>query len=190
MKKYLKPATLFFLLFSALVAFPISAFCADEVNIGVIMPLTGRVAAIGIDTVHGAEIAAKEINDAGGLEVAGKKYKVMIRAYDDEANAAKAIAGLQRLKDKYDVPVVIDGLSATTMSMLEQNEKLGIIIMGFFKHPDATAKGNKLVLRHQQTAVADAKQTAEAVAKALNAKTYALISSSDDYGKSISQIRW
>jgi len=162
---------------------PHAAFSASEVNIGLIMPLTGRVAAIGIDTLHGAEIAAKEINDAGGLEVAGKKYKVVIRSYDDEANPAKAIAGMQRLKDKYNVPVIINGMSASTMAMLEQNERLGIIIMGYFKHPDATKRGNKLVLRHQQTNLDDAKQLAEAVNKVLKPKTYAMISDTSDYGK-------
>jgi len=48
-------------------------------------------------------IAAKEINDEGGVVVAGKKYKVTIHSYDDEGVAAKAVAGMQRLKDKYGV---------------------------------------------------------------------------------------
>jgi len=155
----------------------------QEVNIGVIMPLTGKVAAVGIDTLRGAQIAAKEINDGGGLLVAGKKYKVTIRSYDDEASAAKAVAGMQRLKDRYNVPLIIKGLSGPTMAVLEKNERLGIIIMGFFKHPDATRRGNKLVLRHQQTAADDARDNAGAAVKILKVKTYALISDSSDYGK-------
>lgn len=156
---------------------------SQEVNIGVIMPLTGKVAAVGIDTLHGAQIAAKEINDEGGLLVAGKRYKVMIRSYDDEAAAAKAVAGMQRLKDRYNVSAVIKGLSGPTMAVLEKNEKMGIIVMGFFKHPDATRRGNKLVLRHQYTAHEDAQNVATATAKTLKAKTYAMISDISDYGK-------
>ena len=146
---------------------------AEEVNIGLIMPLTGRVAAVGIDTLHGAEIAAKEINDAGGLKVAGKTYEVKIRSYDDGAAAAKSVAGMQKLKDKYNVPAIIMGLSGPTMACLEQNERLGIIIMGFFKHPKATAMGNKLVVRHTGTTETDANNTAEGLVKVLKPKTYA-----------------
>ncbi|MBU2551284.1 MAG: ABC transporter substrate-binding protein [Proteobacteria bacterium] len=159
------------------------AMAEDEINIGVAGPLTGRVAAIGLDVLHGAEIAAKEVNDAGGVEVAGKKYKVAIRPYDDEGVAAKAVAGMQRLKDKYDVPVVLENLSGSVMAMLERNEKMGVLLMGFFKHPDATKKGNKLVLRHQQTINADAMDLARAAVNIFKAKTYAMISDASDYGK-------
>lgn len=155
----------------------------DEVNIGVIMPLTGKVAAIGIDTLHGAQIAAKEINDEGGIAVGGKNFKVVIREYDDEAAAAKAVAGMQMLKDRYNVRVVLKGLSGPAMACLEKNERLGVIVMGFFKAPDATTRGNKLVLRHQQTADDDARDCARAAAKILKAKTYAMISDTSDWGK-------
>jgi len=158
---------------------------AAEVNIGMVMPTTGKVAFVGIDSLHGAQIAAKEINDNGGLLVAGKKYTVNIRDYNDEAAAAKAVAGLQRLKDKYDITVALCGLSGPTMAMLERNERLGVILMGFFKHPGATSTGNKLVIRHQKTAETDAKFLANDIHKAVGIKTYAMASASDDYGKSM-----
>lgn len=157
------------------------------VNIGMIMPQTGKVAFVGLDTLHGAQVAAKQINDEGGLMVNGEKHEVKIRVYDDQASAAKAVAGMQLLKDKYDVPVIIMGLSGPTMACLEKNERLGVLIIGFFKHPLATKQGNKLVLRHQQTAVDDAKAIADGAAKVLGAKTYALLSVSDEWGKACLQ---
>jgi hypothetical protein len=36
------------------------------------------------------------------------------------------------------------------MARLEKNEKMGIMMIGFFKIPEATKKGNKLLLRYQQ----------------------------------------
>ena len=115
--------------------------------------------------------------------MAGKNYRVVIRSYDDEGVAAKAMAGMQRLKDKYGVAVVLQNLSGSLMAMLERNEKMGVLLMGFFKHPDATKRGNKLVLRHQQTINADAMDLARMATKILNAKTYAMISDTGDYGK-------
>lgn len=184
MKQAMQKTVLFALCCAVLLVLPIAAYSADdEANIGLIMPLTGRVAAVGIDTLHGAEIAAKEINDAGGLKVAGKTYEVKIRSYNDEAAAAKAVAGMQKLKDKYNIPAVIMGLSGPTMACLEQNERLGIIVMGFFKHPKATSMGNKLVVRHTKTTEIDAQNTAEGVVKVLKPKTYAMISNSCEWGK-------
>lgn len=166
------------------IMFPIQALAgSDVVNIGVIMPLTGKVAFIGLDTLHGAQIAAKQINDEGGIKVNGKKYQVKIQSYDSQASAAKAVAGLQLLKDKYDVPAVIMGLSGSTMACLEKNQRLKVLIIGFFKHPLATKQGNKLVLRHQQTAIDDAKSLASAAATVLHAKTYALLSTANEWGK-------
>ncbi|MBI4767406.1 MAG: ABC transporter substrate-binding protein [Deltaproteobacteria bacterium] len=182
MKKAMIGMSMIVLWCASLFVVPFLAY-GDEVNIGVIMPLTGKVAAVGIDTLHGAQIAAKEINDEGGLNVGGKNYMITIRQYDDEASAAKAVAGMQLLKDRYNVRVVIQGLSGPTMACLEKNERLGVLIIGFFKAPEATTRGNKLVLRHQQTADDDARDCARAAVKILKAKTYALISDTSDWGK-------
>jgi branched-chain amino acid transport system substrate-binding protein len=157
---------------------------AEEViNFGYTGPLTGRASAIGIDALHGNLIAAKEINDEGGVVVAGKKYKVTIQSYDDEGVAAKAVAGMQRLKDKYGVAVINQNISGSLMAMLERNEKMGILLIGFYKIPDATQRGNKLVLRHQQTINEDAMGLARGAVKVLKAKSYAMISDVGDYGK-------
>lgn len=183
MKRTMK-GTLFALFCSIALIFPAAVQAAD-VNIGMIMPTTGRVAFVGIDSLHGAEIAAKEINDNGGLLVAGKRYTVKIRHYNDEASAAKAVAGLQRLKDRYDIPAALCGLSGPTMAMLERNERLGVMLFGFFKHPGATSMGNKLVIRHQKTAETDARLFGGDIYKAISPKTYAMASDSSDYGKAM-----
>ena len=167
----------------AIFVFQNPVLAEEVINIGFCDPLTGPAAAIGIDALHGAMIAAKEINDEGGVMVAGKKYKVTIQSYDDQGVAAKAVAGMERLKDKYNVPVIIQNISGSLMAMLERNEKMGILLIGFFKIPEATKKGNKLVLRHQQTIDEDAMGLARETVKVLKVKTYALISDTGDYGK-------
>jgi branched-chain amino acid transport system substrate-binding protein len=184
MKGIIRISASVFCLWALLPMFVGGEACSQEINFGVTMPLTGRMAAIGIDVLHGALIAAKEINDEGGAEVAGKKFKVVIREYDDEGVAAKAVAGMQKLKDKYDVPVITQGIGGSLLAMLERNEAMGVLLIGFFKPPEATKRGNKLVLRHQQPVDADAMQLASESAKILNAKTFAMISDSSDYGKS------
>jgi len=156
---------------------------AAEINIGYTGPLTGPSAYFGIDALHGTLIAAKEVNDAGGLIVAGEKYIVKIHPYDDEGNAAKALAGMQKLKDRYDTPIVLQNASACIMALLERNEQMGVLVVGSFRHPEATAKGNKLVLRLEGTSVNEARVLAEGVMKYVKPKSYAVIADVGDYGK-------
>jgi branched-chain amino acid transport system substrate-binding protein len=183
MKSKIGIAGIFFLL-SVFFIFQGMGMAQEVINFGYTGPLTGRASAIGIDALHGNLIAAKEINDGGGVVVAGKRYKVEIQSYDDEGVAAKAVAGMQRLKDKYGVVAINQNISGSLMAMLERNEKMGILLIGFFKIPEATKRGNKLVLRHQQTHNEDAMGLAEGAVKVLKAKNYAMISDVGDYGKS------
>ncbi len=64
-------------------------------KIGVIGPLTGDAAAYGLAVQHGAEIAAEEINAAGGINGA----MIEVQAQDDEADPEKSVNAYNTLKD-------------------------------------------------------------------------------------------
>ena len=57
------------------------------VKIGVIAELTGDIPAVGTSCRNAAELAAKEINDAGGIDLGGTKHRVKLFIED---NAGKA----------------------------------------------------------------------------------------------------
>ena len=187
MKETMKRAVAVFFMWVLMFIFSGTAI-GDEINIGFTGPQTGPAAYLGVDSLHGALIAAKEINDAGGVVVAEKKYTVKIHVYDDELNAAKAVAGMQRLKDRYSTPVIIQNSSACIMGMLEKNEAMGVLLIGFFKHPEALKKGNKLALRHENTVGYDVGLLVEGTVKILKPKTYAMLSDVSDNGKTYEQL--
>lgn len=66
-----------------------------SIKIGVIGPLTGDAAAYGLAVQHGAEIAAEEINAAGGINGA----TIELNAQDDEADPEKSVNAYNTLKD-------------------------------------------------------------------------------------------
>ena len=68
-----------------------------EIKIGVNAELTGGIPVVGASCKNAAEMAAKEVNDAGGLEVGGKKYKIVLMIEDDEDKAESAAAVAQKL---------------------------------------------------------------------------------------------
>lgn len=71
----------------------------DTFLIGGIGPLTGEAASYGISVKQGAEIAIKEINDAGGVSVGDKKIKLDFRFEDDVALPDNAKTAFNTLMD-------------------------------------------------------------------------------------------
>jgi branched-chain amino acid transport system substrate-binding protein len=64
-----------------------------EIVIGNINPLTGGAASSGIGQLNGLQLAAEEINAAGGIH--GRKIKVV--ALDSECNPTKGVAAVRKL---------------------------------------------------------------------------------------------
>ncbi|MHB9132434.1 MAG: ABC transporter substrate-binding protein [Armatimonadota bacterium] len=70
---------------------------SPAVKIGVNAELTGSIPVVGQSCKNAAELAAKEINDAGGLQVGGTKYQVKLSIEDNEDKAESAAAVAQKM---------------------------------------------------------------------------------------------
>ena len=68
----------------------------DVFTIGGSGPLTGSAASYGISVKQGAELAVREINDAGGVN----GMKLSLNFLDDEAKAQPAIAAYNKVMDE------------------------------------------------------------------------------------------
>jgi branched-chain amino acid transport system substrate-binding protein len=110
------------------------ASAQEAVNIGYTGPLSGGAALYGKNALVGLEMAAKEINDAGGFEVGGKKYKFNIVALDDKYSPSEAAVNAKRLK-------------AQNNAIQAFNEQDNFILGAYTSVPAMTERGNKLTLR-------------------------------------------
>jgi branched-chain amino acid transport system substrate-binding protein len=137
--------------------------------------------------MYGAEVAAYEVNQQGGFVVGDKKYLLEIVSYDDQMVAAKSVAGLKSLKDKYGIIVANNNLSGTIMALLEVNEETNVLVGGFARHPDAVKSGNKLFLRHQVSVTVDQGHFAKDAVEYYKPKKVAIISDVSDYGRQVSK---
>ena len=68
-------------------------------KIGGLGPLTGGAADYGISVKQGAEIAIKEINEAGGIKVGDKTLQLEMKFEDDEASAELATTAYNAVMD-------------------------------------------------------------------------------------------
>jgi branched-chain amino acid transport system substrate-binding protein len=104
----------------ALVATPGQAFAADVIKFGVATPLSGPAAPWGIPHRNAVELVFDEVNTQGGLEVAGKKYKLEVVAYDHKYVIAEGVATVNRLIAKDGVKY-ISILGGTVVKAAEES---------------------------------------------------------------------
>lgn len=85
---------------------------ADVIKIGVSAPITGDIAALGQSTRNAAEMAAEEVNAAGGINVGGKKLKVRMIIEDDQNDQVQTANVFQKLIHQDQVVAIIGSMSS------------------------------------------------------------------------------
>lgn len=96
----------------------------DTITLGAAVSLTGKYSTNGKNTIQGYELAAKRINELGGIKVGGKTYKLAIKYYDDESTSARAAQLVERLvnqdKIKYMLGPYSSGLTKAVAPVTEK----------------------------------------------------------------------
>lgn len=101
-----------------------AALAAEPIRVGVVTPLSGTYTPIGQQVRWGLELAAKEINAAGG--VAGRPLELMFE--DEEANPAVAVQKAEKLfqvgKVDFLTGTVNSGSTLAVGQVAERNDRL------------------------------------------------------------------
>src|SRR6185503_15771638 len=90
---------------AAMIGCMATAIAQDTVKIGWAIPKSGPGApGAAITTLPNYQVWVKDVNDAGGLNVGGKKMKIEVIEYDDRSNSEELIKAVERLatQDKVD----------------------------------------------------------------------------------------
>jgi len=82
---------------------------AQEIKIGAVLPITGKESKIGGAYKQATELAIKEVNDAGGLDLGGQKRKINLILLDDTSDGAKSAQLVEQLCAQEKVDAVIGG---------------------------------------------------------------------------------
>lgn len=69
----------------------------DVITLGAAISLTGKYSTNGGHTSKGYDLAVKLINEAGGVRVGGRSYRLAIKYYDDESTPARGAELAERL---------------------------------------------------------------------------------------------
>ena len=130
---------------------------SDTIRLGGVGPLTGGYANYGLSVQHGAELAAKEINAAGGVN--GKMLEVQFQ--DSQGDPESAVAAYGKLMD-WGMNVSLGAvLSGETASVVAAAKADNMFIMETTGSADKCIDGNDKAFRvcfydsYQGTAAAD-----------------------------------
>lgn len=122
----------FGLLGTAIVAAP--AQDANVIQFGASLSLTGKLSTEGKRVKDGYDFYVKHVNDMGGIEVAGKKYKVAIKYYDDESDTNTAVKLVEKLINEDRIKFLLgpygSGASLPTTAIAERNRLPMVIAHG------------------------------------------------------------
>jgi branched-chain amino acid transport system substrate-binding protein len=120
-----------------------------EVRLGLITTLTGELAeSYGSSTVDAAKLAVQPINDAGGLDLGGQKYKVTLFIEDDQDRAEVATRAAQKLINQDRVVALVGpSLSRNAIPVADVAEGAHIPMISPNSTNPATTVGKKYVFR-------------------------------------------
>ena len=137
----MKKLSLFLVVALMVLTFGTTSFAADEVKIGVILPMTGPVAAFGQMTWEGIELA-NELRP----QVLGKPVKLIL--LDNKSDKVEAANTASRLVEKEHVVAVIGPLtSSLSMSAAPILEKAKIPMMSPYATNPLVTQGKKFIFR-------------------------------------------
>jgi branched-chain amino acid transport system substrate-binding protein len=85
------------LTFGMIVCLPSIGQAQDVIRFGASLSLTGRLSTEGKRVKDGYDFYVKHVNALGGIDIAGKKYKVEIVYYDDESDTNTAVKLVEKL---------------------------------------------------------------------------------------------
>lgn len=123
-----------------------------EVKIGMLMSLSGIFARGGTNELYGSELAAKAINESGGIKaLGGAKIKLVVMDVGDNVERAKNAA--ERLVAENPDLVAASGavISSLTLAATEVTERAKLPLLTLSYSDQITARGFKYVFQTSAT---------------------------------------
>ena len=160
-------------------------FSSNDMQIGVVLPLSGEHAHRAANHLNGLTLAARHINDLGGIN--GRRLQLQIR--DTHGQSEKTAEATRDLIYENSVFALIGGFSpANTRIIQALAEKAQVpFITGICTHYETTASGNRFTFR----SITDDRRQFEALAdyalKRFNSRKPALIYDLELYGPDSAQ---
>lgn len=119
----------------------------ETVTIGFTGPLSGGAALYGRNVLDGLEMAIADINDTGGITVAGKQVKIAAAPLDDRYFPNESATNAKRLVHQYSAPIVFCPHSGGILAIQGFNaQSPPFIVAAYSSEPQIVESGNPLTI--------------------------------------------
>ena len=155
------------------------AAAQDTIKVGLIYPMTGPIAEIGMLQAEGAKLAVEKVNAAGGIN--GKKIELI--AEDDQATNPGMVLAFSKLVSRGDLVAIIGSLRSTQMNAINEDaKKAGIPVFFGGTDPTLTNLGNQWFFRARPSDAFSARVLADFGVNGLKKTKWAVVHSQDAFG--------
>jgi branched-chain amino acid transport system substrate-binding protein len=162
-----------------------TAWAAESVKIGVVLPFSGPVASDGQRTFSGIQLAVDEINDKGGIAVGDTKRTIEIIKEDSTCNPRMSVAAVEKLMTQDKVSIVIgDFCSTSTLADSEVAKRSEVPqVTPISIAPSITKQDNPWIFRSCDNSDMMARAFVKDAVNKLGIKKWAFLARNDDYGR-------
>ncbi|WP_017307159.1 ABC transporter substrate-binding protein [Spirulina subsalsa] len=162
----------------------------DPIRVGLILPLTGEFAdSTGQDGLNGAQLAVRQINEAGGVEIKGKQRLVELVVEDDQDRPDVALSAVRKLAFQEQVVAIVGvPLSRIAIPVAEFAETIPLpLISSWSTHPKTT-EGKRYIFRATVTDRFQGRAIAQFAYTQLQARTAAILYDvASEYNKGLAE---
>lgn len=157
----------------------------EPIKIGFISPLTGDASSLGVPTKQAAELAAEEINAAGG--VSGRKIQFI--AEDGKCSPKDASSAAAKLMDVDKVAAIVGGLcSSETSAFAPSAMQKKVIVFSHTSSAPSLSKTGKYFFRSYPSDAFQGKVGAEYAYNKLGARKVAVVYHVTEWGTGLKDV--
>lgn len=167
---------------------PVRAAKTAELKIGFISALSGGGMAWGMGMLGGLEMAAEDVNKAGGIPIGDTNYTIKVIAYDDKYTGPGAVQAAQRLISQDGVNIIVGPLGSVPMlAMADVTESNKVLVFSNSYTTKALSAKKPHTFRLTPTSMEFSLPFLQWIAKNRpGIKTTAIVGPNDESGKEVS----
>jgi branched-chain amino acid transport system substrate-binding protein len=166
---------------------PVGAAKTAELKIGFISALSGAGMAWGMGMLGGLEMAAEDVNKAGGIPIGDTSYMIKVIAYDDKYTGPGAVQAAQRLISQDGVNIIVGPIGSVPMlAMADVTESNKVLVFSNSYTTKALSPKKPHTFRLTPTSMEFSLPFLQWIAKNRpELKTTAIVGPNDESGKEV-----
>ena len=173
------------LMISSLFLFGCSSSKSESVKIGVAIPLTGASAQDGEAIKNGVNLAAKLVNDEGGIN--GKKIELVVE--DDKGDPSEAATVANKLAQDKNISAIVGHFnSSCTLAAAPIYNQAGVVHVSPGSSAAAVSKAGDYTFRVITTDAVQGTSLMNWAVKDLGYKNIAVLYENTDYGAGLAEV--